>query len=200
LLPYFKKALNFVPPAPALAAHIAHNASFWGKTSSVYAGWPSFQYPEVIAWVDTWKGMPGVEFPPDSGAGMPGVYWYPTFMSLTNITRSYARTGHYDNVMRANYHLLTGSKVTRLPSNGTKVDGVAFISVAAGSKARTVVRVNKEVILAAGAIHTPQLMQLSGFGPKALLDSANITTTVNLPGVGQNLQDHLTMTTNFTCG
>jgi choline dehydrogenase-like flavoprotein len=52
------------------------------------------------------------------------------------------------------------------------------------------VKARKEVILAAGGIHSPQVLQLSGIGPRKLLDSANITTVVDLPGVGANFQDH----------
>jgi choline dehydrogenase len=44
--------------------------------------------------------------------------------------------------------------------------------------------------LAAGVIHTPQLLQLSGIGPEKLLTSAGIETLVDLPGVGQNFQHH----------
>jgi len=52
------------------------------------------------------------------------------------------------------------------------------------------VKARKEVILSAGAVHSPQILQLSGIGPKALLESANIDVVVELPGVGQNFQDH----------
>ena len=51
-------------------------------------------------------------------------------------------------------------------------------------------RANKEVILCAGAIQSPQLLMLSGIGPKEHLQEMNIPLVVDLPGVGQNLQDH----------
>ncbi|WP_299073998.1 choline dehydrogenase [uncultured Paraglaciecola sp.] len=50
---------------------------------------------------------------------------------------------------------------------------------------------NKEVLLSAGAINSPQVLMLSGIGPKAHLTENSIATKVDLPGVGQNLQDHL---------
>jgi choline dehydrogenase len=199
MLPYFKKAVHFTPPPPALASTIAHDAALWGNTSGVHAAWPSFQYPATFAQVDTWRDMPGVDYRPDSGTGLPGLYWYPTFMDPTTATRSYARTGHWENARRHNYHLLTGSKVNKILLQGTKAYGVRFISAADGAGTTASIRANKEVILAAGALHTPQIMQLSGLGPRQLLASANIPVTVDLPGVGQNFQDHLSLSANFTC-
>jgi len=55
----------------------------------------------------------------------------------------------------------------------------------------------REVILSAGAVASPQLLQLSGIGPSALLQSKNIALRLDLPGVGANLQDHLQIRTVF---
>ncbi len=204
LLPYFKKALNFVPPDVTVtkSANITYDTSYWSNTSGVYTSWPSFQYPGTTNQVNAFREMPGVEFPPDSGSGRAGVYWYPQFSAPKTVTRSYARTGHYSNFNRSNYQLITGSKVTRIVLNGTLATGVAFIPVGTKSSAAlnsTVVMARKEVILAAGGIHSPQIMQLSGLGPKKLLSSANITTVVDLPGVGQNFQDHPMLQMMITC-
>jgi choline dehydrogenase-like flavoprotein len=56
----------------------------------------------------------------------------------------------------------------------------------------------KEVILAAGAVNTPQLLMLSGIGDREQLSRFNIHTIVNLPDVGQNLQDHVLLTNVFS--
>jgi choline dehydrogenase len=202
LLPYFKKALNFVPPDEEVtkAANITYDTSYWGTTSGVYAGWPSFQYPSTTAQMEAFRGIPGVPFVQDSGAGLPGVYWYPTFMDPKKVERSYARTGHHDQaVTRPNYHLATGSKVRRIVLEGTKAVGVAFVPATGSSAAETLVRARKEVILAAGAIHSPHILQLSGIGPKNLLTAAKIDTVVDLPGVGQNFQDHPMIQASFSC-
>src|SRR5262249_56175419 len=50
---------------------------------------------------------------------------------------------------------------------------------------------SRELILCAGAIHTPRLLLLSGVGPHADLEHLGIETVIDLPGVGRNLQDHL---------
>ncbi|KAK3332867.1 hypothetical protein B0T19DRAFT_457854 [Cercophora scortea] len=191
LLPYFKRAVNFVPPAAAVtdASRITYDTSYWGNSSRVYAGWPSWQYPGTTAQLDAFKSFPGVEFPKDSGSGETGVYWYPTFMDPVTVTRSYAKTGHYSGINRSNYHLITESKVTKILLCGTTAIGVSFTAVN-GSSNVTIVKADKEVILSAGGIHSPQLLQLSGIGPRKILAAANITTRVDLPGVGQNFQDH----------
>jgi choline dehydrogenase-like flavoprotein len=57
----------------------------------------------------------------------------------------------------------------------------------------------KRVILAAGDIYTLPIMRIGGLGPTGLLDSANVTTVIDLPGVGQNFQYHPVLAPNFTC-
>ncbi|KEY65326.1 hypothetical protein S7711_01837 [Stachybotrys chartarum IBT 7711] len=68
--------------------------------------------------------------------------------------------------------------------------GVQFISVNETAPEPRVVRARREVILAAGTIHTPQVLQLSGIGPSAALEDVGIDVKVDLPGVGSNFQDH----------
>ncbi|WP_406609461.1 choline dehydrogenase [Agarivorans sp. JK6] len=58
---------------------------------------------------------------------------------------------------------------------------------------------NKEVLLAAGSIGSPQLLQLSGIGPKAVLKDTGVELVQDLPGVGENLQDHLEVYFQYAC-
>lgn len=53
--------------------------------------------------------------------------------------------------------------------------------------------------MAAGAVHTPQVLQLSGIGDKSVLDKQGIETVAHVPGVGSNLQDHVYAPAVFSC-
>lgn len=111
-------------------------------------------------------------------------------MDPKKVQRSYARTGHYDGINRTTYDLVYNSKVTKLNIEDLTATGVVFQTTAKNATRMATVKARKEVILAAGAVHTPQLLQLSGVGPKRHLEEAGIETVVDLPGVGQNFQDH----------
>ncbi|KAK7719546.1 hypothetical protein SLS57_005745 [Botryosphaeria dothidea] len=120
-----------------------------------------------------------------------GITWVPSSKDSADQTRSYARSAHYDRVIssRPNYHLLPLHSVSKLlVSDNKTVTGVGYVSRETGEIRIAIA--TKEVILAAGTVHTPQVLQLSGIGPKALLDSLDIQTVKDLPGVGYNLQDH----------
>ncbi|KAI0109435.1 GMC oxidoreductase [Hypoxylon sp. NC0597] len=186
------EALNFVPPDPAVveSVNITYDTSYWGNSSGIYAGWPFFQWPGLSLQIEAFRDIPGVEFPPDSGAGRAGVYWFPTFMDPQKVQRSYARTGHFDGINRTNHDVVTKSKVTKILLEDGTATGVIFQQKLSNATTYTTVKAYREVILSAGAIHSPQLLQLSGIGPRKLLESAGINATVDLPGVGQNFQDH----------
>jgi choline dehydrogenase-like flavoprotein len=63
----------------------------------------------------------------------------------------------------------------------------------------TVIKADKEIVLAAGGLHSPQILQRSGIGPAPLLHQANISVIVDLPGVGSNLQDHPATNNSYNC-
>jgi choline dehydrogenase-like flavoprotein len=63
---------------------------------------------------------------------------------------------------------------------------------------RTSVKVGKEAILAAGAVHSPQILQVSGIGDPELMADIGIESVVDLPAVGQNFQDHLFVRTDYS--
>lgn len=133
--------------------------------------------------------MPGLNVPEDSGAGESGLYWYTTSSDPETGVRSSSRTGHWDGIVRDNYELLVGAKVNKiLFDDDLGATGVQFVANDTGEA--ITVSARREVILAAGAIHTPQILMLSGIGPSPLLTEAGIDVKVDLAGVGSNFQDH----------
>jgi len=94
---------------------------------------------------------------------------------------------------RANLAVLTETLATRLAFEGRRCTGVDVQR--GGGSERIVAR--REVVLAAGAVASPQLLQLSGIGPAGLLDSVGVPVLQDLRGVGGNLQDHLQLRMAF---
>ncbi|MEM7044609.1 MAG: GMC family oxidoreductase N-terminal domain-containing protein [Pseudomonadota bacterium] len=88
---------------------------------------------------------------------------------------------------RSNLTVLTNAQTERLLLDGRRVTGVQFRQ--GGSLKQALA--HAEVILAAGSIGSPQILQLSGIGPGPLLAEHGIDVVHELPGVGENLQDHL---------
>jgi len=107
---------------------------------------------------------------------------------------SAARAYLHPVLHRKNLDLWTKAHATRLLMDGTRVTGV---EVSHRGRNRTVEAA--EVISCGGAINTPQLLQLSGIGPAGVLRDAGVTSVVDLPGVGENLQDHLEVYVQYAC-
>jgi choline dehydrogenase len=88
---------------------------------------------------------------------------------------------------RPNLRVKTDALATRLTFEGSRATGATYVQHGVAFTARA----GREVVLAAGAIQSPQLLQLSGIGPVDLLRGMDIPVVAHLPGVGENLQDHL---------
>jgi choline dehydrogenase-like flavoprotein len=91
------------------------------------------------------------------------------------------------NLGRPNLQVLTGAHATRVLLEGRRAVGVEVLQD--GHKRE--LRAAREVLLCAGALQSPQLLMLSGIGPAAQLQEHGITPRHELPGVGQNLHDHV---------
>ncbi|MDA0706763.1 MAG: choline dehydrogenase [Proteobacteria bacterium] len=96
---------------------------------------------------------------------------------------------------RKNLTVITRAFATRLLQNGQRIEGVEFTR----QGRVTTVRAARDTILAGGPINSPQLLMLSGIGPGDQLRALGIAVNNELPGVGQNLQDHLEVTVQMEC-
>ena len=105
--------------------------------------------------------------------------------------------GYLDPVRdRENLTIITKALVCKLNLENNKATGVCFKD----NKNKIFnVKSNKEVILCAGAVGSPHILMLSGIGPKDHLESMGINLVVDMPGVGQNLQDHPDFMIKYKC-
>ena len=108
--------------------------------------------------------------------------------------QSAARAYLHPVLHRKNLNLITKAHATRLVMDGTRVTAVEY-----QRRGQRHVAAAAEVVLCGGAINTPQLLQLSGIGPAAVLNDAGVSPVVDLPGVGENLQDHLEVYVQYAC-
>ncbi|KAI5809131.1 GMC oxidoreductase-domain-containing protein [Peziza echinospora] len=195
LLPYFKKATTLTPPDAATAAefNITYDADFWGTDGPIQASYPTWQWPNLKAQFKAWAEL-GVPIQKEGASGKAyGAIWFPDAMEPARRTRSYAVTGYHDRSKALpNYHLLTGYRVNEVQfSPDLRAESVSIQARgSANGAATTVVKAGKEIVLCAGWLHSPHILQRSGVGPAALLTAAGIPVLVDLPGVGNNLQDH----------
>ena len=96
---------------------------------------------------------------------------------------------------RPNLKVISGAQIAQVLIEGQRAQGVAWVKDGNVHQ----LHANNEVVLCAGAIQSPQILQLSGIGHSALLAQHKISTVVNLPGVGENLQDHLQVRPSYRC-
>ena len=98
-------------------------------------------------------------------------------------------------MQRPNLTLKTGVLSHKVLFDGKTATGIEFSKNGQTQQATA----SKEVILSAGSVGSPQLLQLSGVGPKDVLEKADVPLVHELPGVGENLQDHLEVYFQYYC-
>jgi choline dehydrogenase-like flavoprotein len=132
--------------------------------------------------------LPFVEEPAAGNAV--GHFWCPSSINAKTMTRSSALYAYYDRVShRSNLKLLAKHQVTEIMFDKT-LGATGVKATNRDNDHQVTFKASKEVILAAGAIFTPQILQLSGIGPKKVLAAAGVKTKLDLPAVGSNFQDH----------
>lgn len=117
-------------------------------------------------------------------------------MTVKDGVRSSASREYLDPVKsRKNLTIVTGALVTKVVLEDKVAKGVEYV---VNGKAETAAA-SHEVILSAGSIGSPHILQLSGIGDKDILEKAGVDVKHHLPGVGQNLQDHLEFYFQYKC-
>lgn len=128
----------------------------------------------------------GMPYNPDfNGQVQEGAGIYQT--TTRNKRRCSAAVGYLKPALkRRNLTLVTGAMVRRIVFEGTRAVGVEY----SAGKGREIARADVEILVTSGAIGSPKLMMMSGVGPAGHLREHGIDVVEDLPGVGQNLNDH----------
>jgi choline dehydrogenase len=183
VLPYFKKSED----------HVRGANGFHGTGGGLTVSYPH-RHPLCDAFIRAGveTGLPQRE---EFNAGeQEGVGYFP--MTSRNGRRCSAAVAFLRPAMkRPNLSVITDALAQKILFEGKRAVGVQFRHAGQVSEARA----GREVILSGGAINSPQLLQLSGWGPAELLQQHGIPVIENAAGVGGNLQDHLQVRMVFKC-
>jgi choline dehydrogenase len=162
-------------------------ANAWrGAGGPVHIRRPGDPHPTAPAFIEAGRQMGFPVIDDANGPMRPGVGYINMNIAADGTRVNSARAFLRPNLGRPNLTLLLNANVTKVVFEGDRATGVEIVA-ADGVKR---VGATREVILAAGAIHGPKLLMLSGIGDAAQLQKFGIKPVANLRGVGQNLQDH----------
>jgi len=176
VLPYFRRA----------EGNERYSTPFRGADGPLRVSDQRYTHPLAKAFVQACQEY-GMLYNPDfNGERQAGAGLYQ--VTNSNDRRCSAAVGYLGPARkRPNLTIRTGAQVRRIVLEKGRAVGVEL-----ADKRRVLVeRAEREVVVTAGALNSPKLLLLSGIGPKAHLASVGIKTLVDLPGVGQNLHDHL---------
>ena len=184
ILPYYKKSEN----------NERGPSEFHGVGGELNVADLRLVNPLTHRFIEAAQGA-GLKYNKDfNGASQEGV-GYPQVTQKDGKRHSAAAAFLKPALSRPNLTVKTGAHVMRLLFDKNKVVGVEFVQDGKTEQAR----VNREVILSGGAINSPQTLMLSGLGPADHLRAMDIPVVADLPGVGQNLMDHLLIGVEYEC-
>jgi len=148
---------------------------------------PRDPHPTAPAFIDAAQGLGMPVLDDVNGPMVPGAGYINMNIAADGTRVSAVNAFLRPALSRPNLTLLLSTSVVKLNFKGTRCVGVKVIKDGAIMD----IEAEKEVILTAGSIHTPKLLMLSGIGEAKVLRSLGVDVVENLPGVGENLQDHV---------
>jgi choline dehydrogenase len=185
VLPYFRRSEGRIGPG---------DEALHGRDGPLGVSDIGERHPMSEAYIEAARAC-GLPWTDDfNGPQQEGVGYYQ--MTARNGRRSSAATAFLRPAMRRpNLCVVTRALTTRVLLRGRHATGVAFRHDGVERMATA----RREVILCGGAVNSPQLLMLSGIGPGAHLQEIGIAVAHDLPGVGQNLQDHFQTRITYRC-
>ena len=206
LWPYYKAIERFVDPTPEQAeAGAGVNPDYHGRNGEVAIGFPSqlLSGDFSASLAATWEAL-GVSACHDANGGKVEGYTVRPMMvdRESGVRESAAKAFFYPIADRPNLRLIQGTALNLLWTGDARgerqvANGVSYLD-SNGSARSIMLNQSGEVIIAAGALATPAILEASGVGSPTLLTKLGIEVRVDLPGVGENFQDQPDLTVSYS--
>ncbi|EJD35577.1 alcohol oxidase [Auricularia subglabra TFB-10046 SS5] len=199
LLPFFEKSETVTPPDAYQASNGAKlDLKYRGTSGPIKVGYANYFFEQSNLWRQAAAKL-GIPVGSDLTNGdAHAVALASNSLDARNNTRCSAACAYYTPCSkRPNFTVLTNSTVTRIlwastgkrdASGDVTASGVEYVDANGKTQAITVAR---EVIVSAGTLGSPKVLELSGVGNKTILQAAGVELVVDLPSVGENLSDHV---------
>ncbi|KAF2433304.1 alcohol oxidase [Tothia fuscella] len=194
ILPYFERSEKYIAPSAGTARDLNTsyiNSSLHGRSGAIGNGFPETHGEFDVAWPQTYANLDlGVDGDPRDGVALGG------YTNLINVDpigskRSYAATAYYLPAKeRPNLRVITNAMVSKILFSKEHAPTATGVEYSINGTNYTLMA-KREVILSAGSIGSPQILELSGIGAKNILEPLGIKSVIDNPGVGENLQDHI---------
>ncbi|THC94870.1 hypothetical protein EYZ11_005632 [Aspergillus tanneri] len=194
LLPYYKRSEGFQIPTKDQIVHGAsYDISYHGTNGPLKVGWPAAMTNSsaLTALNETMQKL-GISYNADiNGGKMVGFTVHPdTIDREANVRQDAARAYYWPYESRTNLKIISNTHATKIIwANDSYGEAVAIGVEVSGLNGVEEIYASKEVILSAGALKSPVLLELSGVGNPEILRKHGISPKINLPTVGENLQD-----------
>ncbi|KAF2084722.1 GMC oxidoreductase [Saccharata proteae CBS 121410] len=200
-VPFFEKSVNFTPPDTELRAPnatVQYNPDVFSPTGGpLHVGYPHYGQP-WSSWSKLGLNEIGIPTVQDFNSGeLLGVQYSTATLNPDDSTRSSSESSFLQTALksgRTNLQVYVDAMAKRILFDDNKrATGVEIDS--AGAKAT--LSASKEVVVSGGVFGSPQLLMVSGVGPEETLSKLDIPIIAALPGVGQNMWDHIFQTMNY---
>lgn len=208
IVPYYRKFETYHPPSAEASERFGASyvdESLRGKDGPIQVSFPVHDNHWLHqVWPATCQNVqyPAIPQDPRSGTSW-GAYNQLTTIDPDNVIRSYAaREYYYPHAQSPNLHVVTGAQVSKInfEKNGNSEESITAVGVEFINQGKSYeVKARKEVILSAGVIHSPQILELSGIGGRDVLTKHGIEVLVDNSAGGENLQDHTAVPLVYVC-
>ena len=201
LSPYYRKFSTFSRPPDDVCIHlgVGHLSAQETGEGPIKVSYPNGALKDQLAkdWIDLFDAQ-GLRLKEDPFCGTsPGAYAVPSTVHPTTKQRSFAaNTYHNKAKARPNYRLFTGAEVQKILFSGGDDKRAERVLFKCNGQLHEL-GVRREVILSAGTLQSPKILELSGIGCITLLSKHGIDPIIQNANVGENLQDHLMLGVGF---